>query len=70
VGSLVTRIVHDIAHGALIAVRFIEHELTRTVRYLRNRRPNLLAPTPSRRSSAAQTADYLRKMLRLPRTKK
>jgi hypothetical protein len=69
-GSLIERIAHDIAHGTLIAVRFVEHELTRTVRYLRSRRPNLLAPRPSRRSPLAQTSEYVRKMLRLPRTKK
>jgi hypothetical protein len=69
-GSLIARIVHDIAHWSLLAVRFVEHQLTRVVRYLRDRRPNLLAPRPSRQSPFAQTTQYVRKMLRLPRTKK
>jgi hypothetical protein len=33
--ALVARIIHDIAHGSLIAVRFVEKLLTRTVRALR-----------------------------------
>jgi hypothetical protein len=35
--ALAARIAHDIAHGSLIAVRFIERLLTRVVRALRER---------------------------------
>jgi hypothetical protein len=67
VQSIVARIAHDIAHWSLIVVRFIERQLTRIVRYLRDRRPNVLAPKPSRVSPLTQTVQYLRKTLRLPK---
>ena len=41
--ALIARIIHDIAHGSLIAVRFIERLLTRIVRALRARRGALPA---------------------------
>jgi hypothetical protein len=66
VQSLVARIAHDIAHVSLMSVRFLERELTAVVRYLRDRRPNLLAPKPSRDSALRQTTRYLYKTLRLP----
>ena len=46
--SFFERVLHDIAHWSLIAVRFIERQLSSVVRYLRDRRPNMLAPKPSR----------------------
>ncbi len=70
VQSIAARVVHDIAHWSLLLVRFIERRLTAIVRYMRDRRPNLLAPRPSRRSPIVQTADYLKKKLRLSRNKK
>ncbi len=36
------RIVHDIAHGVLVLVRFVERSLTRLVRVLRERRAGVL----------------------------
>lgn len=69
-GVITARIVHDVAHTSLLIVRFVEHELTRVVRYLRDRHPNLLAPRPSRRPLFAQTIEYLKKTFRLPRAKK
>lgn len=38
VGTVFERVAHDIAHGVLRAVRFVERLLTRTVRQLRARR--------------------------------
>ena len=55
------RVIHDIAHWSLIAVRFIERQLTNVVRYLRDRRPNLLAPKPSRTPIVTQIREYVRK---------
>jgi hypothetical protein len=68
--SIFARIVHDVAHISLLVVRFAERQLTRVVRYLRDSRPNLLAPRPSRSSPVTQTLDYVKKSLRLPRRKK
>ena len=68
--SFFERIIHDAAHWSLIFVRFIERELTNTVRYLRDRRPNLLAPKPSRSPILTQAANYVRKTFHISRTKK
>ncbi len=65
VESMVARVVHDVAHWSLLFVRFVERELTNIVQYLRNRRPNVLAPHPSRSSSFAQTKEYLQRMFRI-----
>ncbi len=54
------RIVHDIAQGSLVVVRFIERQLTRVVRSLRYRRPNMLAPKPSRVPLYKQISGYIR----------
>jgi hypothetical protein len=62
--SISERIVHDIAHWSLIFVRFMERELTETVRYLRDRRPNMLAPKPSRRPLVEQVTHYVQKTLK------
>jgi hypothetical protein len=59
VQSIVARIAHDVAHVTLLTVRFVERQLTAVVRTLRNRRPNLLAPKPSRSSPLTQVTDYL-----------
>jgi hypothetical protein len=66
VQSVAARIAHDIAHWSLIAVRFIERELTRVVRYLRDRRPNVLAPKPSRTPAITQVTNYIQTMIRRP----
>ncbi|HEV7121665.1 MAG TPA: hypothetical protein VGN56_02445 [Candidatus Paceibacterota bacterium] len=59
------RALHDIAHGTLIAVRFIERILTRVVRYLRMRRERLIpqASLEPKASRLTQTATYLRQTL-------
>ena len=57
--SLLVRIVHDIAFVSLALVRYIERQLTRAIRYLRDRRPNVLAPTASRQSILDQATSYV-----------
>jgi hypothetical protein len=64
--SLFARMAHDVAHMFLVVVRVVERQLTSVVRYLRDRRPNVLAPKPSREPIVAQTIRYVRKTLRLP----
>ena len=61
--SLAARIAHDIVHWTLMAVRFLERELTRAMRYLRDSRPNVLAPQPTRPSIVTQTKNYVQKMI-------
>jgi hypothetical protein len=58
--SFAERIVHDVAQWSLVVVRFIERELTGVVRSLRYRRPNMLAPKPSRVPLRTQISKYLR----------
>jgi hypothetical protein len=65
VQSFFARTAHDTAQSTLIGVRFLERQLTHVVRYMRDRRPNVLAPTPSRESPLTQTTSYLKKKLRL-----
>jgi hypothetical protein len=69
VWSFIARVVHDIAHVSLIVVRFVERQLTAVVRYLRDRRPNLLAPKPSRTPVLKQVVGYAQKNLRISRRK-
>jgi hypothetical protein len=66
VQSIGARIAHDIAHWSLIAVRFVERQLTRIVRYLRDRSPNVLAPKPSRTPAVTQAKNYVQDMIRRP----
>jgi len=66
VQSIGARIAHDIAHWSLIAVRFVERQLTRVVRYLRDSRPNLLAPKPSRTPAVTQVTNYFSALVRRP----
>lgn len=63
------RALHDIAHGTLIAVRFIERVLTRVVRYLRMRRERLLpqATFEPKASRISETITYLKRTLRRTR---
>ena len=63
------RALHDIAHGTLIAVRFIERVLTRAVRALRMRRERLLpqASLEPKASRVTQTLAYLKTALRKTR---
>ena len=68
--SFIERVLHDVAHWTLIVVRFIERELTNVVRYLRDRRPNLLAPKPSRTPIFKQVFGYAKKTLGLSGAKK
>jgi hypothetical protein len=67
VRSLAARIAHDLVQWTLIAVRFAERQLTRAMRYLRNSRPNVLAPQASRPSIGTQIRTYVNVMLRRPR---
>ncbi|MDR3546784.1 MAG: hypothetical protein P4M11_00675 [Candidatus Pacebacteria bacterium] len=61
VRSLAARVAHDIVHATLVAVRFVERQLTRVMRYLRDRRPNVLAPQPSRPSIFSQVQSYVQR---------
>jgi hypothetical protein len=70
VQSIGARIAHDIAHISLLVVRFLERQLTRTVRYLRDRKPNVLAPKPSRESMVSQARNYVQEMLPKVRKKR
>ncbi len=65
--GLFARILHDTAHLFLQIIRFIERQLTRTVRYLRDRRPHVLAPKPSRQSFMTTTRNYLSARLHRPK---
>jgi hypothetical protein len=69
VRSLAARVAHDLVQWTLFGVRFAERQLTRAMRYLRNTRPNVLAPQPSRPSIAKQTKTYITRMMRRPREK-
>jgi hypothetical protein len=64
VQSVAARVAHDIAHWTLMTVRFLERQLTTVVRTLRNQRPNLLAPKPSRTSPLTQVSGYLQATIR------
>jgi len=61
------RALHDMAHGMLLAVRFIERGLTRAVRYLRMRRERLLPATAEQKPLLEQTTSYLKRTLRRTR---
>ncbi len=54
--TLVARIVHDIAHGSLIAVRFLERLLTRVVRALRTRHGAVLMEEQKKQGPTAFVA--------------
>jgi hypothetical protein len=58
--SFFERVLHDVAHWSLIAVRFMERQLSSIVRYLRDRRPNMLAPKPSRTPVLTQLAERVK----------
>jgi hypothetical protein len=60
------RALHDIAHGTLIAVRFLERVLTRAVRALRVRRERILpqASFEPKTSRISETITYLKSTLR------
>jgi hypothetical protein len=63
--STFDRVVHDSAHATLIAVRFMERVLTRTVRSMRERRAGIAAThTQSRqKASLRETLQGFRKTL-------
>jgi len=64
------RLLHDVAHGTLIVVRFIERILTRTVRSLRMRRLGEVAPAEAmmpKQSRIAGTILYLKSTLKRTR---
>lgn len=63
VRGILARIAHDIVHVTLMAVRFIERQLTRVMRALRDRRPNVLAPEPSRPPVTTQVRSYVQRMI-------
>ncbi|MEK7080078.1 MAG: hypothetical protein AAB901_02200, partial [Patescibacteria group bacterium] len=62
----VERILHDIAHGSLIVVRFIERALTRFVRTLRGRREEATTAARPRRSFR-EAVRHVRSTVRLRR---
>ena len=68
--SFFERVLHDLAHWSLMAVRFVERQLTNVVRYLRDRRPNLLAPKPVRTPILKQVLEYVGNTFRISRPKK
>lgn len=49
------RVLHDIVHATLVAVRFVERTLTRTVRALRERRTGRVSAHPRQRVSVRET---------------
>ncbi|HYE23006.1 MAG TPA: hypothetical protein VEA92_00965 [Candidatus Paceibacterota bacterium] len=65
VRTAAARIVHDIAHASLIAVRIIERLLTRVVKYLRSSRQQAAATSDRKkfdlRASLAQLRQTLKK---------
>jgi hypothetical protein len=63
--SAFERVIHDVAQAVLICVRFIERQLTGLVRTLRTRRPNMLAPKPSRTPALVQVSRFARRRLRI-----
>ena len=65
VQSAFERIVHDVAQSILICVRFLERQLTSLIRSLRTRRPNMLAPKPSRTPALVQVGRFVRRRLRI-----
>lgn len=69
VRSSIERTTHDIAHGALIAVRFIERGLTQVVRTLRSRRSEALPPKSSSPSRTRQMITGVRNSLHRSKTR-
>ena len=65
------RALHDVAHGTLIAVRFVERLLTRAVRVLRSRRQGELPQEAlePRTSRLTGTMTYLKSTLKRTRRK-
>ncbi len=63
------RALHDVAHGALIATRAIERELTAIVRALRARRehPAIGTPREDRPSRIQSAVSYLKRSVRRSR---
>ncbi|MDB5266145.1 MAG: hypothetical protein JWM39_858 [Parcubacteria group bacterium] len=63
------RALHDIAHGTLMVVRFVERVLTRIVRSLRMRRERILpqASFEPKTSRISETMTYLKSTLRRTR---
>ncbi len=63
--SAFERVIHDVAQVSLICVRFLERQLTGLIRTLRTRRPNMLAPKPSRTPMLVQMSRFVRRRLRI-----
>ena len=63
--SAFERVIHDVAQFTLICVRFLERQLTGLIRTLRTRRPNMLAPKPSRTPMLVQMSRFARRRLRI-----
>lgn len=65
VRSNTERALHDVAHGSLIVVRFIERTLTGVVRAMRERRSGLVLPASGRQhTSLRETLRGFRRALR------
>lgn len=65
--DLFERVTHDVAHGSLVAVRFIERTLTRAVRYLRERNGHAAPVAPRETSHFVRTIIYFKRTLRRSR---
>lgn len=65
--ALVARVAHDIAHGSLIAVRFVERLLTRAVRALRERGHGAKGAAPSAPTHFVSRIAHLKRELRSSR---
>ncbi len=51
----IERVLHDLVHATLVAVRFVERTLTRAVRALRERRAGRVGVHPRQRVSVRET---------------
>lgn len=62
--DLGSRIVHDVAHGSLVLIRFFERLLTRAVRYLRMKNGTTASVVPKETSHFVRTIMYFKQTLR------
>lgn len=63
-------VAHEVAHASLLAVRAAERLLSRTVRYLRSRRPAAFSSSAPPSSSFVQAITDFKQHLRAKRTQK
>lgn len=58
VGNTAKRVVHDVVHFSLLAVRAVERFLTRMVRHLRADRAGMVAPRETTREFVQTLSDF------------